>query len=129
MDPEKSKMLINGIVIIRMFIQGMIMQCKELFKVNPDYEKLLNIGSFLYNIAMDIIQQTSLVHLKNQDFLSPDLKLKPRQRLLKAFAGADVIEDLEKFKILKDVNRESEIVDGFYSKQQMDCIFYQKRAW
>lgn len=85
MTEQRSKMLIAGIVVIRVFIHAIIMRCKDSLKISAKAERLLNIGSFLYNVAMDLIRASAPVYTKNQDFLTVDLKMKPRSNLLKAF--------------------------------------------
>ncbi len=84
MNDQKSKMLIASIVLIRIFVHEMIMKSKETLKVSTNAAKLLNIGSFLYNLAMEIIKSSAPIYSKNQDFLTVDLKIKPRAHLLKA---------------------------------------------
>jgi len=87
MTSQKSKMLIASIVIIRIFIHGIIMNAKETLKVSPNIAKLFNIGSYLYNLTMEIIKSSAPIYSKNQDFLTVDLKIKPRANLLKALSN------------------------------------------
>jgi len=101
MNPQKSKMLIASVVIIRMFIHGILMRPKALLKVNPSPVRLLNIGSLLYNLTMDIIRTSTPVYPKNQDFLTIDLRIKPRANLLKSLGKINIFRFIKLLKTLQ----------------------------
>lgn len=94
----------------------------------------MSIGSFLYNIAIDCLQECACVDSKNQSFLPYDLKIKPRGIPLRASGNntnwycltrLDSFIENKFFAVEKDPVRDSEIIEGFYSKQQLKYFFEQ----
>jgi hypothetical protein len=91
-------MIIGGIFILRIFLHKVLMNAKQSLGVEEklatsEYcffpyilfvRKLMNIGSFLYNIAIDSLQESAPIDSKNQSFLPYDLKIKPRGIPLRA---------------------------------------------
>ena len=48
------------------------------------YRKLLNLGSILYHLVIDIFKTSVAICKNNQGFLSVDLKVHPKKKLLQA---------------------------------------------
>jgi len=94
----------------------------------------MNIGSFLYNVAIECLQESAPVDNKNQNFLPHDLKIKPRGIPLRATGTTlsihsnlkDSFTDNKLFEVEKEPTRDSEIIEGFFSKQQMKYFFEEK---
>ena len=86
-------------------------------------------------MTMEIIKTYSPIYPKNQEFLTLDLRIKPKSNPLKAlskkywflFRAIDDPAEIERFKVKKDYTRDGEIIEGFYSKQQMDAVFKEKK--
>ncbi len=95
----------------------------------------MNIGSFLYNLAMDCLQESAPVDSKNQSFLPFDLKIKPRSIPFRA-TGTIILQFISiivdsfvnnmLFEVEKEPTRDSEIIEGFFSKQQLNYFFEEK---
>jgi hypothetical protein len=53
-----SKILIAGVVVIRMFLVGIFMQADTLLGIKKDHlqERILNLGSFIYHVTMDYLK-------------------------------------------------------------------------
>mmetsp|Transcript_21608 Transcript_21608/g.18626 ORF Transcript_21608/g.18626 Transcript_21608/m.18626 type:complete len:113 (-) Transcript_21608:380-718(-) len=111
-------MLIGGFVIIRLFVQKCIMRCTESLKLNKkniNLEKLLNIGSFIYNVAFDVVRSGAIAYPKNQDHLHPEYKMKAKKNLHKAME-LFVDDGPLNVKVEKDATKDGEIIEGFFAK-------------
>ncbi len=88
MSPQRVKMIIGGIIIMRVLIYNFIMRPWEVYKQQEKskfkIDKLLNIGSILYNTMMGIFKLSVPAYEKNQSFLSEELRIKPKRTLLQA---------------------------------------------
>jgi hypothetical protein len=53
-----SKILIGGLVVIRMFLVGIFMQADTLLGVRKEnmQERILNLGSLIYHVVMDYLK-------------------------------------------------------------------------
>lgn len=126
MNPDRSKLLLAGIFFFRCFIYGVLLNYTGPLKLGKGAvkkEKLLNICSILYLVGIDHIKLSAPTSTNNQSFLSKDLKV-TQKTPYKAF---DENEKITKQPILKDTTRDCEIINGFFGKQQMDCVFKDKK--
>ena len=51
----------------------------------------------------------------------------PKKKYWFLFRAIDDPAEIERFKVKKDYTRDGEIIEGFYSKQQMDAVFKEKK--
>ena len=126
MDSNKSKVLIAGIFFFRAFVKGIIMDYPEalgLPKKTIGAEKLLNIGSVLYNMGIEYVKMLTAANKDAQSQLSQDIKIKDSKPVQALSYGEEKIKVDPK----KDNTRESDIINGFYAKGQMDCVFKDRK--
>jgi len=123
MNPQRSKLILGGIVLVRVFIYYFIMRPWEVLKQDKSKfknEKLLNIGSILYNALMAIFKTSVPAYPNNQSFLSVELKIKPKKNTQQATDGSEVENPT---KVDKDAVKDGDIIQGFYTVQQMSAFF------
>jgi len=127
MDPEKSKLIIGGITLVRVLIHMIIMQPWNTFNMSHDkfnIEKLLNIGSVLYNVVMELFKVTTPLIENSQKSVPFTIKVSPKKKTLNVFAESSIEKG---FVIRKDLSRDGEILAGLYSKQQLACFFSERK--
>lgn len=85
---------------------------------------------------MDCLQELSPYDGKNQNFLPTDLKIHPRTVPLNSMGKSNDLVIYSDFfpkkinlKIEKDVSRESEVIEGFFSKSQLSFFFSENPKW
>jgi len=123
MNAQRCKLILGGIVMIRVFIYYFIMRPWETLKQDKSKfksEKLLNIGSILYNTLMGIFRNTVPAYPNNQSFLSVELKIKPKKNTLQALDSPDPENPV---KHSKDITKDGDIIQGFYNVQQLSAFF------
>jgi hypothetical protein len=86
----------------------------------------MNLGSFVYNVGMEYIKSLAPAQKDNQAVQIDGLKIKPIANPMKALDLSE--KDAKKYEIKKEPSRESEIIEGFYAKIQMDNMFKEKKA-
>ena len=80
--PWHSKILIGGLVLVRMFCFKVIMQFNEVLGLQDSYQqKALNIASVMYNIIMEHLRSLAPILHKNQTLVLSELKVTPRLKL------------------------------------------------
>ncbi len=57
-------------------------------KLTPLTRKMLNIGSILYHTIMIVLKSAVPSYQNNQSFLSLDLKVRPKKKLLQAIGNS-----------------------------------------
>jgi len=117
------KLIIGGIFLARIFLHSIIMhpwnhlnQPKTKFKI----EQILNVGSILYHVIMIVLKSSVPAYQNNQSFLSFDLKVRPKKKLLQALD--DPLSE-KGFQIEKDQSKDGDIIEGFYTKLQLRPFF------
>ena len=126
MDSNKSKVLIAGIFFFRAFLKGVLMDYTGtlgLPKKTITGDKILNIGSVLYNMAIEYVKMLTTASKDAQSQLATDIKIKDNKDMQALTDGVDKLKVEPK----KDPTRESDIINGFYGKQQMDCVFKERK--
>jgi len=89
MNPERVKLIIGGIVFIRVFVHIILMQPWDAFSLSKDkfnVEKIFNIGSVWYNVAMELFKSSVPLSEGGQKVLNLDLKIQPKKKLLNALS-------------------------------------------
>jgi len=123
MNSQRCKLILGGVVMIRVFIYYFIMRPWEVLKQDRSKfksEKLLNIGSILYNTLMGIFRNTVPAYPNNQSFLSVELKIRPKKNTLPALEAPDPENPV---KNNKDTTKDGDIIQGFYNVQQLSSFF------
>jgi len=120
MNAQRCKLILGGVFIIRVFIYYFIMHPWEVFgqdKSKFKIDKLLNMGSIMYNMVMMIFKGSIPINANNQNFLSNDTKTRHKKTLQQA------VESEKEIKIEKDLKFDTEIIDGFYTNDQLASFF------
>jgi hypothetical protein len=79
-----SKILITGVVVIRMFLMRIFMKAESVLGVERVdlQEKFLNLGSFFYQLAMEYVR--SLAPINKNQLNTEDSKVRPISKMLPA---------------------------------------------
>lgn len=123
-----SKMIIGMFLLMRVLIYQFFVkpwtEIRKGSKLDPpgkeDQTKLnlKTIASILYHCLMDLYKSKLPVIPGNQNFLPPELKIKPRTDILHTERGKD--EEAKK------KSAEEDVIEGLYTKKQLEGFFVTK---
>jgi len=124
MGPQRVKLILGGIILMRVLIYSFIMRPWEAFKQDKTkfkIDKLLNIGSILYNTVMGIFKLSVPAYDNNQSFLAVEHVTNPKKNVLQAVDN--LVPEKGFVPVEKDLTRDSEIISGFYAGHQLSAFF------
>eukprot|EP01017_Pseudomicrothorax_dubius_P043394 TRINITY_DN7217_c0_g1_i3.p1 TRINITY_DN7217_c0_g1~~TRINITY_DN7217_c0_g1_i3.p1 ORF type:complete len:604 (-),score=119.35 TRINITY_DN7217_c0_g1_i3:60-1802(-) len=127
--PERTKMIIAFQILIRTLIYKFLLRPWE---VNPKVKKgenfrrnMKTLASVLYHIILDHMKMSAPVIQKNQIHLPNFAKIKPKAEPL--YAEETRVDRAETYTRKK--NDDDNIIDGLYSKDQLEDLFENHRQW
>jgi len=124
MSQQRVKLILGGIILMRVLIYSFIMRPWEAFKQDKTkfkIDKLLNIGSILYNSVMGLFKASVPAYDNNQSFLAVEHVTRPKRNPLQAVDN--FVPEKGFVPVEKDMTRDSEIINGFYAGHQLSAFF------
>jgi len=88
MTPNRSKMIMGSLILIRILIHKIILRPWTVFydikKTKVNKQNLLTIASVLYYLTTGLYKRNLALQHNNQAFLTPEARVKPRSNPLPA---------------------------------------------
>jgi len=132
MTPNRSKMIMGSLILIRILIHKIILRPWTVFydikKTKVNKQNLLTIASVLYYLTTGLYKRNLALQHNNQAFLTPEARVKPRSNPLPALDEVVEIDEetaLKQKEATKDC--ESEAISGLIPKDFLKCFFSDRR--
>jgi len=132
MTPNRSKMIMGSLILIRILIHKIILRPWTVFydikKSKVNKQNLLTVASVLYYITTGLYKRNLALQHNNQAFLTPETRIKPRSNPLPALDEVVEVDEetaLKQKEATKD--SEPEAISGLIPKDFLKCFFSDRR--